>query len=76
MFFQAARDHLFRLDQTLYVGDDTRDCQAAFKAGCESIFIGEEPELSCLPEHERPVCQSGELSSAVNFIKQYYSRIE
>lgn len=76
MFFQAARDHLFRLDQTLYVGDDTRDCQAAFKAGCESIFIGEEQELSCLPEHERPVCQSGELSSAVNFIKQYYSRIE
>jgi histidinol-phosphate phosphatase family protein len=75
MFFQAARDHLFRLDQTLYVGDDTRDCQAAFNAGCDSIFIGKEQELSNLSEHERPVYLSGKLSSAVNFIKQYYAEL-
>jgi histidinol-phosphate phosphatase family protein len=76
MFFKAARDHLFRLDQTLYVGDDTRDCQAAFNAGCESIFIGEEQELRCLSENELPAYLSGKLSSAVDFIKQYYSKIE
>ena len=29
MLYQAASDHLLRLDQTIYVGDDLRDRQAA-----------------------------------------------
>ena len=40
MLFQASQDHLLRLDKTLFIGDDPRDCQAAEKAGCNSIFIG------------------------------------
>jgi D-glycero-D-manno-heptose 1,7-bisphosphate phosphatase len=39
MFFTAAIDHKFRLDHSIYVGDDTRDAVAAKNAGCEFIFV-------------------------------------
>jgi len=39
MFFAAARDHKFRLDQTIYVGDDIRDGIASGNAGCKSVLI-------------------------------------
>ena len=75
MFFDATRDHLFRLDQSLYIGDDPRDCQAAFNAGCDSIFIGKRCELSSLPKNSYPVYQSEKLLSAVSFIKQHYAEL-
>jgi D-glycero-D-manno-heptose 1,7-bisphosphate phosphatase len=40
MFFAAARKHLLRLDRTVYVGDDPRDCRAAYNAECVSVLIG------------------------------------
>ena len=42
MFFQASRDHLLRLDRTIYVGDDPRDARAASNAECLSILVGDE----------------------------------
>jgi histidinol-phosphate phosphatase family protein len=42
LFFQASRDHLVRLDRTVYVGDDPRDARAAFNAECLSVLVGPE----------------------------------
>ena len=42
MLLQASKDHLFRLDKTLYIGDDSRDVEAALNAGTDYILISEE----------------------------------
>lgn len=42
LFFRASRDHLLRIDRTIYIGDDTRDCLAADNAGCLSVLVGPE----------------------------------
>ena len=40
--FYKPQDHLFRLDKTLYIGDDPRDVDAALNAGTDYILISEE----------------------------------
>ncbi|MBI4208583.1 MAG: HAD-IIIA family hydrolase [Deltaproteobacteria bacterium] len=44
MFFRASHDHLLRMDHTIYIGDDPRDCLAAQNAGCPCILVGDNPE--------------------------------
>ena len=39
MFFAAANDHKFRLDRSIYVGDDIRDTLAAGNAGCKCVLV-------------------------------------
>ena len=39
MLFQASKDHLFRLDHTVFVGDDPRDLEAAEQADAE-VYCG------------------------------------
>ena len=45
MFFAAANQHKFRLDQVIYVGDDIRDGISAGNAGCKCVLVSTE-ELS------------------------------
>jgi histidinol-phosphate phosphatase family protein len=71
MLYQASKEHLFRLDKTLFIGDDTRDCQAAERAGCTSIFIGESSMLKSLSEVEYPLESSTSLVDLVNVITCY-----
>lgn len=54
LFFEASRDHLLRLDRTIYVGDDPRDCEAAYNAGCPCLYVGEPEELRSLPMEAMP----------------------
>lgn len=42
LFFRASREHLVRLDRTVYVGDDPRDCRAAYNAECPCVLVGNE----------------------------------
>ena len=72
MLFQASKDHLFRLDKTLLIGDDTRDCQTAEKAGCGSIFIGKEAELKNLTKEEQPIYSSPSMLSSIDIILKYF----
>jgi len=44
MLIQASKDHLFRLDKTIFIGDDIRDVEAADNANCKSILISSEYE--------------------------------
>ena len=73
MLFQASQDHLLRLDKTLFIGDDPRDCQAAESAGCNSIFIGKAAELKKLSKNEQPICHSLLLTDCIANIKGYYN---
>lgn len=45
MFLRAAREHQFRLDRSIYLGDDPRDAVAAFNAGCASILVGPDRDV-------------------------------
>ena len=51
MFFAAANDHNFRLDHTIYVGDDVRDGFAAENAGCKFVLVlSEDPNKDLVVE--------------------------
>jgi D-glycero-D-manno-heptose 1,7-bisphosphate phosphatase len=54
MFYAASRDFGLRLDRAWYLGDDPRDCTAAWRAGCRCAYIGPPEELESLPAEERP----------------------
>jgi histidinol-phosphate phosphatase family protein len=68
LFFQASRELLFRLDKTYFIGDDPRDCQAAYRAGCRCVFIGEEKDLTGLTAEERPLLTVSNLKEAVAYL--------
>lgn len=65
MLFQASKEWLFRLDKAFFIGDDPRDCKAAFNAGCKSMFIGNEKELEILSSEELPIYKFSNLSSGI-----------
>ena len=46
MFFEASSDFHLRLDRCLYIGDDERDCMAAFNANCGMVYLGNDPLLN------------------------------
>jgi histidinol-phosphate phosphatase family protein len=72
MLLQASKEHLFRLDETLFIGDDPRDCQTAERAGCGSIFVGDNTALRDLAKEEQPLYISTSLHYAVDTITKYF----
>ncbi len=46
MLLQASKEHLFRLDQTVFVGDDPRDLEAAENAGCAGLLFNKQIDLA------------------------------
>ena len=75
LFFEASSDHLFRIEKTLFIGDDSRDCQAAYNAGCKSIFVGDKNELEDLNSKELPISDHNNLLDAVPDIIDFYKKI-
>jgi len=75
MLLQASKEHLFRLDQTVFIGDDPRDCQASVNAGCNSIFIGNVNELKNLEKKEQPIYTSSSLTGAIDVIIDFFSTL-
>jgi histidinol-phosphate phosphatase family protein len=71
LLFQASKDFLFRLDKTFFIGDDARDCQAAYNAGCKSIFLGEPVEVKKLSSNEAPQLIVNTLKSLLTFLNNY-----
>ena len=72
MFLQASRDHLFRLDRVLYVGDDLRDYQVAANAGCGMVFLGELEPGEVAPSMRCPHGSFRNFTEAVPFIINHY----
>ncbi|MDB0021077.1 HAD-IIIA family hydrolase [Candidatus Pseudothioglobus singularis] len=72
MLYQASFDWSFRLDKTIFIGDDIRDCQAAFHAGTKSIFIGKASELNKIPHKMQPIFSTINLDDCVSNIIDYF----
>jgi D-glycero-D-manno-heptose 1,7-bisphosphate phosphatase len=70
LFFQASRDWLFRLDQTFFIGDDPRDCQAAYNAGSKCVFLGNTEDLGGLSKEEYPHFICGNIHDALPYIME------
>jgi histidinol-phosphate phosphatase family protein len=69
LFFQAARDLLIRLDRTLYLCDDPRDCVAAYNANSASVFVGDAAEIAPLPAAQHPAHVAPTIPACVDWIK-------
>jgi len=69
MFFQAAKENLLRMDRCLYVGDDERDCQAAFNAGCGMVFLSSNVAKPVISDFPTPYFSTRSLLEAVECIK-------
>ena len=65
LLLQASRDFLLPLPRTWYIGDDPRDCTAAWDAGCRSVYLGSADELESLPVEERPALLLQELPDMI-----------
>ena len=68
MLIEASKKWLFRLDKTFFIGDDLRDCQAAYYAGCRSLFLGEKSQLDTLDKKMHPCGIIKYLNQAESFL--------
>jgi D-glycero-D-manno-heptose 1,7-bisphosphate phosphatase len=68
LFFQASRDWLLRLDKSYFIGDDPRDCQAAYQAGCGCIYVGNKDELGDLSPEQQPRWVVNNVEEAVPYL--------
>jgi histidinol-phosphate phosphatase family protein len=73
MFHSASNDWQFRLDKTLFIGDDYRDCQASYNAGCKSVLIGDISDTVKLSNHEKPFCTNNKLTGCITNILDFYN---
>lgn len=73
MFFQASAEFNLRLDKTIYIGDDTRDCTSGYNAGCTSIFLGEPQEIKSLSQEEMPAGSFNSMLGALDLIRDFYT---
>ena len=73
MFFQAAREFHLRMDHTLYVGDDERDCAAAWNAGCGMVYLTDDSKIPGPENCPQPFLHAQTLFERVEEIKNIYS---
>lgn len=76
LFFEASRDHQLRLDRTIYIGDDPRDCEAAYNAGCPCLYVGDPQDLSSLPPEAKPARTEKTIVDSVPWIVSRYEAWE
>lgn len=85
LFFQASCKYSLRLDRTVYVGDDIRDAQAANRAGCPCLLLGEPEALNRPGEvgvldpatsYEVPVQQAASLLAGLPWIRGFFASWE
>lgn len=75
MFFQAAKEFCLRMDRCLYIGDDERDCEAAWNAGCGIVYLTDEGNMPSLENYPNPFFLARTLHEKVEEIKKYYSSL-
>ena len=75
LFNKVAEDHLLRMDKTLYIGDDIRDCQASYRAGCGSVFIRNNRKSEAVEDKFDWSVSTSKLSDAIPDIKLYMEGI-
>lgn len=73
MFFLASKEFNLRLDKIIYIGDDSRDCQGGFNAGCASILLGGPEEIESLSREEMPLGVFPTMLDSMDLIKNFYT---
>ena len=71
LFYQIAREHFLRMDKTLYIGDDVRDCEAAYNAECGSVLVANRDEYELIKNKPKWNINVDKLSDAVSEIKLF-----
>lgn len=74
LFFRIAKDYLLRMDKTLYIGDDVRDCEAAYNAECGSVLIASNEEFESIENKPKWSINVNKLSDALTEIESYMGR--
>lgn len=72
LFFAASKKYNLNLSQCIYIGDDIRDCQAAYNAGSNSIFLGKKEEIKLLNKKQYPLGVFKDMYKATNLINKFY----
>ncbi len=74
LFFRIAKKYLLRMDKTLYIGDDVRDCEAAYNAECGSVLIANDEEYESVENKPKWSINVKKLSDALPEIESYMAR--
>ena len=53
--FKAARDYNLNLENTIYIGDDIRDEQAAMNSGCTSLRLSTKEDSNSIRKSKRGI---------------------
>ena len=75
MFFRISAEHLLRMDQTIFVGDDVRDREAAVNAGCGSLLIGPTEQCESMGKEPKWTMDARRLSDAVPAIESFFRSV-
>ena len=72
MFYKASKKYNINLSDCLYIGDDPRDCIAAYNANCKSIFYGIKSKVNYLDRKYRPIAISKNVKYLLKTIINFY----
>ena len=76
LFTEIAKDYLLRMDKTLYIGDDVRDCEAAYNAGCGSVLIASSKKYKTVKNKPNWTVNVNRLSDATVAIKSFMEGVK
>ena len=65
LFYRIAKEHFLRMDKTLYIGDDIRDCEAAYNAECGSVLIVSDNQYNSIVNRPKWSINVNRLSGAL-----------
>jgi len=72
LFFEVSKKYNLNLKKCIYLGDDIRDCKAAYNAGSASIYLGDKVDLKNLAKEMYPIGVFKNMLQSINSIKKYY----
>ena len=76
LFFRIAKEHLLRMDKTLYIGDDVRDCEAAYNAECGSVLIASNDEYKSVKNKPKWSINVNKLSDAIPEVESFIRSVK
>ena len=74
LFFNASSKYKLNLNEIIYIGDDPRDCLAAFNSGCKSLLINDKKKFDEINKLNSPISIKSNIVEAINMIKHFYNK--
>jgi histidinol-phosphate phosphatase family protein len=71
LFYRIAKEYFLRMDKTLYIGDDVRDCEAAYNAECGSVLIVSDNQYNSIVNRPKWSINVNRLSDALPEIESF-----